>query len=183
MDRNRSSIGFRIASVARRRTAQDHAVGLRRRARRGVDGPGLGRHAGRHARCGDTFGVPAAGRNRFARLGSQRRGAAGPGGHPAAPRRCRSPAAPGWCGSGTTRPTRALGWAADTPCGRRRADAAGRRPPGTGLVAGRRQGDADPGPPACPGPGPVRQADRRRFRRSGTDWPRHWWPSKAPRRR
>ena len=39
--------------------------------------------------------------------------------------------------------------------------AAGRCPPGTGLVAGRfGQGDAGPGPPACAGPGPVRQADR-----------------------
>ena len=49
---------------------------------------------------GDTAGVPAAGRNRFARLGSQRRGAADrrPRGT-ARPRRCPTPAAAGWCGT------------------------------------------------------------------------------------
>ena len=52
-------------------------------------------------------------------------------------------------------------WAAAAPGARRRADADVRSPPRAGLVAGRlRQGDADPGPPACAGPGAVRQADR-----------------------
>ena len=73
VDADQICTGFRIASVTRRRTAQDDAVDLRRRAGHGAGRAGLGRHAGGDARSGDTAGVPAAGRNRFARLGSQRR--------------------------------------------------------------------------------------------------------------
>ena len=135
-----------------------------RRAGRGAGRARLGRHAVRHARDRDTAGVPAAGRNRFARLGSQRRGAARrPAASPAAPCRCRTPAAAGWCGNAATEPSdSALGRAAAAPgADEGEPVPAGRGPPGRGLVAGRLgQGDADPGPPARAGPGSVRQADR-----------------------
>ena len=89
-----------ITRVARRRTAQDHAVDLRRRPGRGARRAGLGRHAVRHARPGDTAGLPAAGRNRFARFGSQRhRGLQTAGRELGDTPDCPTRAAAGWCGT------------------------------------------------------------------------------------
>ncbi len=170
------------------RAAQDHAVGLRRRAGRGAGRTGLGRHADRHARAGDAAGVPAARRNRLARLGSQRCGAARDRRHDR--RRWNSAAALrrrllGGVGPRSARRARPdARRAAAAPGGRGRSDPAAPRPGGRWAGGW----SAPPGrcwhlPASMRWTGCSSAARSRASRRSGTDWPRRWWPSRAPRRR
>ena len=92
----------------------------------------------RHARAGNTAGVPAAGRNRFARIGSQRRGAS-----TARPRARRDPAAAvrrrwlGGVGLRTTRQARRTRLSAGCRCaGWTRADRYGWRRPAAHWAGG-----------------------------------------------